>query len=187
MPATRALLTATAIAVLVSGCAHGEADEPNDADVAYAGGLVSHHAQTLQLLDLTIGRSRLGDEVGRLADGTRDQRFDEAGTARSWLEKWGRPVPRTALEHSHDPDSITYDTTVPGVVSREDLRTLDAMRGERFTKAWLRTLIDHERGAVRLAAEAAAKGQDPEVVEFAERDRDAHEEQVSRLQRLLGP
>jgi uncharacterized protein (DUF305 family) len=181
---TAAVLGATATAGLLTGCGGSDPNSFNEADTAYATGLVNHHAQTLQLLDLTLGRDDLAPRIGSLADQTRQARFDEAAAAKKWLERWGKKVPKTALEHTHDQDGVTYDTSLPGVLSSDEMHTVERTRGMAFVQAWLRALIAHEQGAVELAADAAKHGQNADVVAFAKKDQKAHEQQVAQLERL---
>ena len=182
---TAAMLGATATVGLLAGCGGSNPDGFNDADTAYATGLVSHHAQTLQLLDLTLGRDDLDPQIGTLADQTRESRFHEAATAQEWLKTWGKKVPKTVLEHNHNQGSVTYDTSVPGVLSSAELHSLERAKGAAFTQAWLRELIAHEQGAVKLAADAIEDGQNADVVAFAQEDEKTHQQQVAQLERLL--
>jgi uncharacterized protein (DUF305 family) len=181
---TAAVLGVTATAGLLTGCGN-DPNSFNEADTAYATGLVSHHAQTLQLLDLTLGRDSLNAQIGTLADQTRESRFDEAATAQKWLKTWGKRIPKTVLEHDHDQDGVSYDTSIPGVLTSGELHRLERAKGAAFTQAWLRKLIAHEQGAVKLAADAIEDGQNADVVAFAQKDEKAHQQQVARLERLL--
>ena len=184
---TAVMLGATATVGLLAGCGGSNPEGFNDADTAYATGLISHHAQTLQLLDLTLGRDNLDPQIGTLADETRESRFDEAATAQEWLRTWGKKVPKTVLEHNHDQGSVTFDTSIPGVLSSHQLHTLEQARGAAFAQAWLRELIAHEQGAAKLAADAIEDGRNADVVAFAQKDEKAHQQQVARLERLLAP
>jgi uncharacterized protein (DUF305 family) len=182
-----AVLGATATAGLLTGCGADDPNRFNEADTAYATGLISHHAQTLQLLDLTLGRDSLDPQIGTLADQTRQARFDEAAAAQKWLRTWGKKAPKTALEHTHDQDGLTYDTSIPGILSRDEMHTLERAKGAAFAQAWLRELVAHEQGAVKLAADAAEDGQNADVVAFAKKDEKAHQRMVAELERLQAP
>lgn len=181
---TAAVLGVTVPAGLLVGCGGSNPDGFNEADATYATGLVSHHAQTLQLLDLTLGRDNLDPQFGTLADESRQARFDEAATAQRWLKTWGKQVPKTVLEHDHDQGGVTYDTSIPGVLSSAELHSLERAKGAAFAQAWLRKLIAHEQGAVKLAADAIEDGQNAKVVAFARKDEKAHQQQVAQLERL---
>lgn len=178
------LLSAAITAALLAGCG-GDPDGFDEADTTYATDLTSHHAQTLQLLDLSLGRDRLAPELGALADQTRSATFDEVATSQRWLKKWDQPVPKTALEHSHS-DNLTYDTAIPGMLSEQQMHNLTKENDETFGRAWLEQLIAHEQGAVELAEIADNDAQNADVAAFAAEDLRVHRDRVERLEDLLG-
>ena len=179
-----AALGVTATLALLAGCSRGNPDEANAADTEYATSLVSHHAQTLQLLDLTLGREGLDPQFDTFADQTRSELFAEVNATTKRLEGWGENVPKTALEHTHD-TTVTYDTSIAGVLSNDEMHALEQAKGQAFEQAWLRELIAHEEGAVELATEAAENGQNATAVTFAEEDKKVHEGRVADLRRLV--
>lgn len=183
---TRILLVGAAAAtgLLASGCG-SDPDAHNAADVAYASHLISHHAQTLQILDRALGREEVSDEAGALADRTRKQRYAEVDAASTWLKSWGEPIPETALEHTHSTEPLQYDTRIPGVMSHEELLGLEKRKPATFERSWLQSLIRHEQGAAELAAEAAANAASEQVVAAAKKDEARHRRQVERLRALL--
>lgn len=184
----RAALGVTATLALLAGCGRGNSDEANAVDTEYATSLVNHHAQTLQLLDLTLGRDGLDPRVGTFADQARSELFAEVNATTKRLEGWGEKVPKTALEHTHDnthDNTVTHDTSIAGVLSNDEMHALEQAEGQAFEQAWLRELIAHEEGAVELATEAAEAGQNATAVTFAEEDKKVHEGRVADLRRLV--
>jgi uncharacterized protein (DUF305 family) len=173
-------------AVLLVGCGAGSpsnAARPNAADADYATSVISHHAQTLALLDLTLGRDDLDPQIGTFADQARPELFAEVNATTKRLQVWGGKVPKTTLEHTHD-DTVTYDTTIAGVLSNDQLHTLEQANGKTFERAWLRALITHEQGALKLADEAAQDGQDVAAVAAAKKDQHVHKDRIPALQQL---
>ena len=177
---------ACAVSVLVAGlltgvvgCSQGQ-PTANEADSAYSTAVVEHHAQTLQILDLSLGRPGVTDQMGTLADATRKQMFTEARAASRRLRTWHRPVPTTALEHRDMNTRQHYDTTVPGVLSAAQMTEL--MRTHHgFLAAWLDDLVAHERGAITLAKQELAAGQDPTTLTIAREDLRSHQERLAKL------
>jgi uncharacterized protein (DUF305 family) len=184
MPRPRSLRSTYAVTVLASlltltGCG----DDPNavgTSDVAYATDLTRHHAQTLQVLDVSLGQPSVGADLGSFADRTRTHLFGEVETTQSWLEKWDEPVPATALQHTHDEDP-DYDTSAPGMLDEADLHRLQQRRGPGFADVWVRHLVALEEGAVQLAEAAVAEARNAEVKEFAEQDLAFHRKQLEDL------
>lgn len=178
------LVAATAIVMLASGCGD-DANAHSADDVEYASHLISHHAQTLQLLDLALGREEVSDEAGALADQIRAKGWDEVGIARKWLKSRGEEIPKTALEHTHSDEPVHYDTSIPGMVTRQQMLSVQNSSPRTFQRSWLQALIDHEEGGAELAAEAAKSAQNQELAVFAEQDTATHRKQVERLTQLL--
>ena len=182
---TRAVLSVLATALL-TGCTGGREGGPDAADTAYATSVVSHHAQTLALLDLTLGRDGLDPRIGTFADEARGDLFAEVDATEKRLDRWGEKVPRTALEHLHD-ESVTYDTSIAGVLGNESMHSLEQATGPAFERAWLRALLAHERGAVALAEEAVEHGRDEAAVAAARKDEQVHANRIAVLEGLAGP
>lgn len=186
-PATTATTAAAAVAslagmLLLAGCG----DDPggySDADVTYASDITSHHAQTLQVLDLSLGRETLDPELGALADETRERLFAEVDDTQKWLKAHNQPVPETLLQHTHD-DEKTYDTSIPGMLSAGQMHKLEKADDRDFQAAWLNALIAHEEGAVTLARAAVDDAQNAELAKTAEADVQHHEEQLAKLEDL---
>jgi uncharacterized protein (DUF305 family) len=172
--------------VALVACTGRGNDGPNAADTAYATSVVTHHAQTLALLDLTLGRHGLDPRIGTFADEARGDLFAEVDATKKRLDRWGEKVPRTALEHTHG-ESVTYDTSIAGVLSNESMHSLEQATGPAFDRAWLRALLGHERGAVALAEEAAENGRDAAAVAAARRDEQVHADRIAVLEGLTGP
>lgn len=172
----------TSASLVATAACGGDPTAVSDADVEYATAVTSHHAQTLQLLDLSLGRSEVSPRLGALADRTRQRLFAEVGTTQKWLKQWGEPVPATTLEHTHD-ESRHYDTSAPGMLATEDLHALQDVRGPRFTRGWLGGLIQLERGAIETAQRAVTDGQNAAVVKAARADLAFHRSQLEELQR----
>lgn len=184
-PLTGRLLTAAltvTTASTLAGCG-GDSDDHNDADVAYATDVTVHHAQTLQVLDLSLGRESLDPQLGTLADGTRRRIFAEVEVTQTWLKRNGEEVPRTALEHSHS-DQPTYDTSIPGVLPEDRLHQLENAGDREFQAAWLKALITQEEGAVELAEAAVENAGNAEITKAAEADLEHHREQLDRLREI---
>jgi uncharacterized protein (DUF305 family) len=186
-----ALVSATMLAAaMLAGCGgdageSGDASGPNDSDVGYATHVTSHHAQTLQVLDLTLGRPDVRPALADFAEGSRQELFSEVETTQKWLEDWGEPVPKTVLQHTHEEDP-QYDTSAPGMLDESELHRLDELGGRRFDRAWVRDLIRLEKAAVEMARAALDSGEHAAVHDFAEKDLAFHRKQLQRLRDAAG-
>jgi len=189
LPRTTARMVVGAVLLVstlgaVAGCSRGGAG-PNAADRTYAEQVVEHHAQTLQILDLALGRPGVTSHMGAVADGTRRDMFAEASKATRRLRSWHLAVPVTALEHHEVDTRPHYDQSVPGMLSADDLAALQHTRDGDFVAAWLGRLVSHEAGAVRLAGAEVAHGADPGTVAVARADLAQHRHRLTALRALL--
>ena len=173
------------VLVACSDDASGDPKGVNDADVTYASSVVAHHAQSVQLLNLSLRHLDAGPEVGAWVDAARTRRFRELRAGQHMLRSWDEKVPETGLGHADEGKHLVFDTGIPGVLAAEDVRAIERAKGVGFVRAWLNGLIDHELGAVRLAETEIAGGQNAKTVAVAEKDRAAHAAQVDRLRRML--
>lgn len=180
----KATAGAAAALALLAGCG-SDSDGYNDADLTYATDVTAHHAQTLQVLDLSLARGQLDPDLAVLADETRQRLFAEVNLTQKWLKDNDQPVPKTALQHTHD-DEQTYDTSIPGMLSAEQLHDLESASDRTFQTAWLDALITHEEGAVELAQAAVDDAQNTALAKTAEADLEHHQDQLATLKDLAG-
>jgi uncharacterized protein (DUF305 family) len=169
MRITRALAALTlAAGLMVAGCGDDDAGvdtqtgtgqtDHNDADVAFANGMIQHHAQALAMVDLTVGRD-LDPEVQALIEAIRAAQAPEIETMTDWLTQWGEPIPATVRDHvnsegdGHDMEGMGDDTgmDMPGMMSEEEMADLEAASDADFQDMFLTMMIEHHQGAIEMA------------------------------------
>lgn len=173
-----------AAGTVVTGCG-GDPTGFNDADVRFASDMTQHHAQTVQLVNLPL-RHRVPSQEVSWTDSARARRFTELQAFAKLLRSWGQKVPDTGLDHSDEGKHISFDARIPGVLAGKQMHALERARDREFTRTWLRELIQHEQGAVRIATAEVADGQNAKAVAMARKDRREHAALVSELQPLAG-
>jgi uncharacterized protein (DUF305 family) len=169
---------------MLGGCG-GDPNGHNEADVEFASDVAAHHAQTVHLVNLTLGRPSVGGGVSRLADQARMRRLTEIDDVSRWLTSWNQKVPETGLEHRDEGKHVAFDASIPGVLTSAQTKALASHAGPGFRAAWLDRLIAHERGAIEIASAEVEQGQNARAVAFAKKDRAAHRAQLADLKRLL--
>ena len=150
------------------------ATEHNDADVAFASEMLQHHAQALSMVDLTVDRP-LNPEVADLAEQIRAAQGPEIETLTDWLTEWDEEVPETMRDHAnagHDMGDMGQsmegmDTSMPGMMSAEDMTALENAPDGEFQTVWLRMMIEHHTGAVEMAEAHTKDGQYKPVIDLA--------------------
>lgn len=178
-------------ALVLAGCSSDETSESgakgfNDTDVAFASNMIQHHAQALQMVDLTMGHD-LDPEVQQLADDVRAAQTPEIEQMVNWLQDWEQPVPETARDHVNaDGGGMDMGSDMPGMMSPEDLQSLEHAEGSEFQQMWLEMMIEHHEGAIEMADEEKQNGEHPKAIAMAEDIADAQAEEVSTMKALLG-
>lgn len=189
-------LAATALSLgLLAGCgddggdsAASDSDTPwNDADVAFATGMIPHHAQALVMVDMTMGRD-LDPELVALTEQVRAAQAPEIETMADWLSDWDEPIPETMRDHAnaHGDGSHLEDSDMPGMMSGEELDDLEAMSGEGFEEMWLEMMIEHHEGAIEMAETEIDEGKFPAAIDLAEQIRDSQQAEVEQMEQMLG-
>lgn len=167
--------------------------EHNDADVAFASDMITHHAQALSMVDLTLKRD-LDPEVQALAEDIRDAQGPEIETMADWLTQWGEDVPETMRDHvnsghdmgdmSDNMDDMGHDD-MPGMMTSEDMDALENASDAEFQDMWLEMMIDHHEGAIEMAETEQEDGQFKDAVDLAGQIIDAQQQEIDTMQSLL--
>ncbi|WP_329416922.1 DUF305 domain-containing protein [Streptomyces sp. NBC_00704] len=147
-------------------------DTPNTADVSYAQRMIQHHAQALKMTELVPDHARSGD-VKRLALRIAAAQGPEIGAMKGWL-----------TAHGEKPASGGHDhTAMPGMATEAQLAALRAARGKAFDALFLSLMITHHEGALTMAAEVKAQGNNVQIEEMAD---DVIAQQTSEITRMRG-
>jgi uncharacterized protein (DUF305 family) len=121
----------------------------HEADVAFMQGMIGHHAQALAMSELAPGRA--GSQALRtLAARTINAQNDEIESMQGWLAERGQEVPEARHDHA------SMHASMPGMLSPEQMRELEAARGLEFDRLFLIYMIQHHSGAVTMVHELFA-------------------------------
>jgi len=194
---------AMAVALLaLTGCGNNDADpqattqtapngdEFNTADVTFATDMIQHHAQALQMVDLTMERS-LDPEVAALTQDIRDAQTPEIEAMTDWLTSWGKPIPETPRDHAnagHD-GMGSMDMSgdqMPGMMSSDELAELDAASDAAFQDMWLTMMIAHHQGAIEMAKTEQTEGTYQPAIDLAESIETSQRAEIAHMEQLLG-
>lgn len=161
----------------------------NAADVEFATSMIPHHAQALTMVDLTRGRD-LSLEVARLAEDIQVAQGPEIETMVGWLNDWGKPVPETMRDHGSAGDMDGHDmgdtdSSMPGMMSDQEMADLEAASDQEFEEMWLQMMIRHHEGAIEMAGDAQRSGVFEAAVELAEAIETAQQAEIEQMRDLL--
>ena len=122
-----------------------ETPDYGDADVAFMQGMIAHHQQALDMVELVPGR-RERKEIAILAKRIRLSQESEIDLLEDWLTERGED---TAHQGHH---------LMPGMLTPAELGELRAASGDRFDRLFLEYMITHHQGALTMVAQLAAAG-----------------------------
>jgi len=141
------------------------------ADVHFMQGMIAHHGQAIHM-------SRLAEERGadarliRFARKIDQSQLSEIALMQEWLQSRNQVAPDTSAYHT---------ITMPGMLTREQLKELASIRGPTFDRRFLELMIMHHEGALGMVKDLFATpraGQDVDVSVLAN---DIHTVQTAEI------
>lgn len=195
MPKHRVTLSALSLVLILAGC--GTATDPstgtsaseggnpqtstsseavayNDNDVMFAQMMIPHHEQAVEMADIMLDKDDLDPKTVALSEKIKEAQAPEIERLNGFLESWGQPATADSMDHAMD-----------GMLSKDDLDRLKAAQGEEASQLFLEQMTEHHEGAVAMAKEEAAKGDNPEAVALAEDIVSAQESEIQEMQEML--
>lgn len=145
----------------------------NDADVAFAQGMIPHHEEAVEMADMAL-KQAASPKVKDLAGRIKEAQGPEISQMKGWLEDWNEPAM-----------SGSPGMQMPGMMSDAEMGQLEKAGGAAFDKLFLESMIRHHEGAVTMAREEQAKGQFPEAKVLASRIVDAQQAEITEMKGLL--
>lgn len=158
----------------------------NQADVRFASEMIQHHAQALEMVDLTVGRA-LDPEVQAVAEAILGVQGPEIETMTTWLTDWGQPIPSTSRDHvnAEGGHGGAEMSDMPGMMSTEEMAGLESASEAEFETLWLTAMIRHHKGAIEMAGVEQTEGRSPDAVALAATIAAAQGAEIAELERLL--
>jgi uncharacterized protein (DUF305 family) len=158
------------------------------ADIHFMSGMIGHHAQAIQMASWapTHGASRT---VRTLCERIINAQRDEIATMEQWLRDRQQPVPEASPKGMKMVmDGVEHTMLMPGMLTEEQMKQLDAARGTDFDKLFLTDMIQHHTGAVQMVKElfdSYGAAQDDLVFKFASDVNGDQTTEIARMQRML--
>jgi uncharacterized protein (DUF305 family) len=159
-----------------------------EADVRFMTGMISHHAQALEMAGFAPTRGA-SPSVQILTARTINAQRDEIVAMQQWLLDRGQPVPEVYTEGVDSPVQVQDDgMLMPGMLTRQQMGELDAARGADFDRLFLSYMIQHHGGAVTMvhdlfATDGAAL--DEAVFKIASDIQVDQITEIARMERML--
>jgi uncharacterized protein (DUF305 family) len=204
--ASRLVVVLAALAFFAAGLraqsAPPAARDYTQADVRFMQGMIMHHAQAVVMSDWAATHGA-GPDLAILCQRIALSQRDEIKVMQSWLKERGVAAPDPLHSPSRDSGAI-HDTSpmnmpgmdmgqgsqamMPGMLTAEEMRQLDAARGATFDRLYLTGMIKHHQGALAMVADLFATpggGQQADLFGLAT-DVDAGQRvEIARMQAML--
>jgi uncharacterized protein (DUF305 family) len=147
---------------------------PNQADHTYVSMMIEHHRQALTMTALAPTRAANATVKG-LAERIEKSQKPEIGGMEQWQKQFGTGAGHGSHDHS----------TMPGMATRAQLDALGAASGSAFDRMFLELMIVHHEGAVKMATDLLATGQNELVEEMATDVIATQTDEIGRMRDLL--
>lgn len=158
---------------------------PAEADISFMQGMIMHHSQAVEMVDLLRTRSR-NKKLQALGNRISISQTDEIKYMKQWLEDRGQPVSmgHGPMNHSGDMKGM-HDMKgmgamagmdmgsmplMPGMLTPQQMQALAKANGPSFDHLFLTGMIQHHTGALVMVQDlfdTAGAGQDNVLFDFA--------------------
>jgi len=148
------------------------------ADVEFMQGMIAHHAQAIVMSRMAESHGA-NPQVMKLSNKIDQSQVPEIRIMQSWLTRNGQYAPDTSSWHH---------MTMSGMLTTAQLNELDLAKGVDFDRAYLRLMIQHHAGALKMVDDlfnSSLAGQEVDVNVFANDVVTAQTVEIGIMQRLL--
>jgi uncharacterized protein (DUF305 family) len=150
----------------------------NDADVAFATGMVPHHKQAVEMADMILKKDGINNDVLTLARKIKAAQDPEIIIMTSWLTSWGSSPMGSA-------SSMPGMDMGTGMMSDADMASLSKSTGAAASKLFLQQMTQHHTGAIGMATTEIASGKNPEAIALAKSIVKDQTTEISTMQKIL--
>ncbi|QIV82490.1 DUF305 domain-containing protein [Mycolicibacterium frederiksbergense] len=186
--------------VSTSASASADAGTHNDADVAFAQGMIPHHEQAIEMSDMLLWKQGVDPAVVSLADTIKGAQAPEIETMQGWLQQWGVPAaPATSGADMPGHNMPGHDMSggggmgdMPGMgggghgmMSEADMAALQNAQGAEAGRLFLEQMITHHEGAIVMAQQEIDNGQFPAAVDMARSIVSSQQAEIEKMRTLL--
>ncbi len=114
-----------------------------EADVMFMQGMISHHAQALEMTAL-LDANTASDAMRATARRIELSQEDEIEMMQEWLRERGQEAPAVDAHHAEGFQPM------PGMLTAEEMASLADAEGAAFDRLFLELMIEHHRGAITM-------------------------------------
>lgn len=167
----------------------------NAADVSFAQSMIPHHRQAVTMAGYAVTRAS-SPEVKTLAGQIAKAQNPEIVTMAGWLRAWGQPTPTAGSSTPGMDMGATPGMTMSsgaddrsdmpsGVMSDQDMMTLQESTGKAFDRMFLTMMISHHSGALMMAATELRDGSYGPAKHLARSIETSQTAEITTMKKLL--
>ena len=148
------------------------------ADVEFMQGMIAHHAQAIVMSRMAESHGA-NPQVLKLSNKIDQSQIPEIRIMQLWLKRNNQFAPDTSSWHN---------MMMAGMLTAAQLKELDAAKGAAFDRAYLRLMIQHHAGALKMVDDlfnVSMAGQEVDVNVFANDVVTAQTAEIGIMQRLF--
>lgn len=158
------------------------------ADVEFMNGMISHHAQALLMAGWAASHGA-SPTIRTLTDRIINAQKDEIVAMQKWLRDRHLPVPEPNPHGmTMNMGGMQHEMLMPGMLTEDQLKQLDAARSKEFDRLFLTFMIQHHQGAVTMVNNlfnTNGAAQDISVYKLASDVSADQTTEIERMQKML--
>jgi len=138
--------------------------------------MIPHHQQAVEMADMILAKDGIDEGVLTLAEEIKAAQQPEIEQLQGWLDEWGA---------DGDTDSMDGMDHGDGMMSDEDMQSLDAATGADASRLFLDQMTMHHEGAITMAQDEVDNGQNADSVALARTIVETQTAEIATMQELL--
>lgn len=158
------------------------------ADIRFMSGMIGHHSQAIVMARWAPTHGA-GPSVRVLCERIINAQQDEIFLMQTWLLDRNQALPNVNADSmSHEMPGMVHSALMPGMLTNDQLKQLDAARGRAFDRLFLTFMIQHHKGAVAMVKQlfdTDGAGQDEMVFKFASDVNVDQTTEIARMEKML--
>jgi len=159
-----------------------------EADVEFMSHMISHHAQAIVMSRLAPSHGA-SESIQTLAGRIINAQSDEINLMQQWLKERNLPVPEPSPNGvKMVMNGVEHEMLMPGMLTPEQMKQLEAARGPDFDLLFLRLMIQHHEGATAMVTKlfnTPGAGQNEAVFKFASDVNVDQTTEIARMKKML--
>lgn len=140
--------------------------------------MIPHHQQAVEMSETLLAKDDIPQNVADFAQGVIDAQGPEIDRMNAMLEAWGQ-------EPMGDMGDMGGHGGMSGMMSEDDMQQLEDATGTEAAKLYLEQMTRHHEGAVEMAEQQVADGQNPQAKALAEQVIEDQEAEIQEMKTML--